>query len=104
MSHGMCRLPAPVPIGIIGVMRAGRPWWQVTRTVSAGFVLGTGWTGFGLGWLAFAIIQIRSHPSGGEPWWQPASMAAGSLALGGWYLASAVVLRRRERSGFWPAG
>jgi hypothetical protein len=84
-------------------MRAGRPWWQATRTASGGFVMGAVWTGFGLAGLAFAVNQIVRHPPGGEPWWQPMSLAAGSLVLGGWYLASSVVLRRRERSGTRPA-
>jgi hypothetical protein len=66
--------------------------------------MGAGWTCIGLGNLAFAVIQIWRQPAGGEPWWQPMSLAAGGLILGGWCLASAVALRRRERSGSLPAG
>jgi hypothetical protein len=88
----------------MAVMSAGRPWWRATRTASGGFVMGVVWTGIGLISLTFAIIQVWWHPSGGEPWWQPMYLAAGGLALGGWYIASAVVLRRRERFGSRPAG
>jgi hypothetical protein len=104
MSHGMCSLSAPVPIGIMATMRARRPWWQATRTASGGFALGAVWIGIGLVGLTFAITQICWHPSGGEPWWQQMLLAAGALVTGGWYLASAVVLRRREQSRSQPAG
>jgi hypothetical protein len=82
----------------MAAMRAGRPWWQATRTASGGFVIGAGWTGFGLVGLIFTMIHIWGHPSGGEPLWQLVSTAAISLVLGGWALASSVVLRRHDRS------
>jgi hypothetical protein len=69
-------------------MSAGKPpWWQITRTARQGVGLGILWVGLGLGRLPDARDNILDLV---------ASVLL--LALGGFYLANAIALRR-ERQG-----
>ena len=70
-------------------MSAGKPpRWQITRTARQGFGLGILWVGLGLSRMPDARNHIFDLV---------ASVIL--LALGGFYLANAIALRRRERSG-----
>jgi hypothetical protein len=73
-------------------MSAGKsPWWQLTRTARQGVGLGILWVGLGLGRLPDARDNILDLVA-----------SVFLLALGGFYLANAIALRRRERSGSRP--
>jgi hypothetical protein len=68
---------------------AKNPWWQATKTPKGGFILGGWWLLFGVYWIVGAIT---------EPRWTLVSLAVLAPMLGLIYLASAVLLRRRQRS------
>jgi hypothetical protein len=66
--------------------------WQLTKTARQGFWMGGGFAVAGL--LAFAgVLAVRGVA------WQFALLGAYLLATGIAYLASAVVLHRRQRPG-----
>lgn len=75
-------------------MTAGKPWWQLTKTVRQGYV-GSGFNAIaGLFNLAAGLtVNV----------WLLVS-AALFLVAAPLYLASALALRRRERSGADPLG
>jgi uncharacterized membrane protein HdeD (DUF308 family) len=66
--------------------------WQLTKTARQGFWMGGGFTVAGL--LAFVGVLIGTGIA-----WQLALFGAYLLATGIAYLASAVVLHRRQRPG-----
>lgn len=75
---------------------ADRPWWQTTKTVRGGFVLGIFWMALGLGQLLVAVATPHHRGLG----FVAACVGAVlGLVLGGGYLVTAALLRRRERTG-----
>jgi hypothetical protein len=72
-------------------MAVGRPWWQTTKTVRAGFVLGGFWAILGLAGQSVALAAR------GQALMRVIAVIWLVLAVG--YLASAAALARRERSG-----
>lgn len=74
---------------------ADRPWWQTTNTACVGFMLGILWTAFGLSQLLVAV----STPHHRATFVVSLVGAVVFLALGGGYLVTAALLRRRERRG-----
>ena len=75
---------------LAGMSPAKNPWWQATKTPKSGFILGGWWLLVGAYWIVEAIT---------EPGWASVSLAVLAPMLGSVYLASAVLLRRRQRSG-----
>ncbi len=76
-------------------MATGRPWWQTTKTADGGFVMGILSTIFG-------VVGLLGRPWAYTLGWGRTVVAAGTLTVGVCYLATAVALRRRERSGSRP--
>lgn len=69
-------------------MQAGKPWWQLTKTVRQGFVM----SGLSAGAGLLMLVAGFTEPS---LVWIPGVYC---LLLSALYLASAVAIRRRERA------
>jgi len=68
---------------------AKNPWWQATKTPKGGFIIGGWWLLYAAYWIVDAIT---------EPRWTAVMLAVLAPMLSLVYLASAVLLRRRQRS------
>lgn len=76
-------------------MPQGTPWWQMTKTTRRGFMN----SALGLAFGVFGLVLAVSGRLGPVYW----GLAVLFLLFGIAHLASAVALRRRERSGL-PGG
>jgi hypothetical protein len=72
------------------------PWWQTTKTVRQGLLLGGGSFVLGLGELVCGVTGTASA-------WR-LILAAGLLAIGMAHLGSAAAMRKRQRSGLAQGG
>jgi hypothetical protein len=66
------------------------PWWQTTKTVRQGLLLGGGFVVLGLSELVLTVTGAASA-------WLLV-IAVGFLAIGGAHLASAAAMRKRQGS------
>src|SRR5215472_11303761 len=75
--------------GILIVVTAGKPWWLMTESVRKGYKASVYWAALGLYFLVAGLaFNVRPLLLG----------AASSLVAASLSLASAIALRRRERS------
>ena len=70
-------------------MAAGKPWWLMTESVRKGYRASVYWVALGLYYLVAGLTFNV---------WPLLLGAASSLVLASLFLASAIALRRRERS------
>jgi hypothetical protein len=80
----------PALVGKSEGVAAGTPWWQMTKTARRSFVLGTPFAVLGLYWLVAGLTFSAFWMLLPAVWF---------LVWAILYLASALTLRRRERSG-----
>jgi len=75
--------------GILIVVTAGKPWWLMTESGRKGYRASVYWAALGLYYLVTGLTFNV---------WPLLLGAASSLVLASLFLASAIALRRRERS------
>lgn len=97
---GGCRLVLSVVLGNSRDVAIGTPWWKMTRTARQGFILGA----FILVLGVFELVLLAAGHPGHTLYWLHWVVTVLFLVLGIACLASAVALRRRERSNHGPGG